>query len=351
MIPRIRSTLNAPSPRLLSPRQVRLEKGETFRGRIVRRYGDNQVQVAYRGSSFQAVTDLKVREGEEYTFRVKSTGERISLVVEKGVRTVIPLPADRGERMAAVLSSVASSLSFKSVSPETRQLLRNLTQALPSLIYHDRQGDPSLWLSRYFSISGLFWESKVARALTKGDRAEWKSTLGHDLKGMLLDLQKALDREDRGQEEIGSLCRKVDEAIRLIEECQVENLFSLAEEGGWFIYLPGSAEEGFKKAELFVRRTKQGREIHLSMSLEFTALGQVDVVASLAAPFITVQFLLEDGERADLLEQSLALLEAALKGVGLTPGPLMCRVREAETSDGGASAEEAATDRLINLVI
>ncbi|MBN1104819.1 MAG: flagellar hook-length control protein FliK [Deltaproteobacteria bacterium] len=351
MIPRIRSTLNALSPKLLSPRQVRLEQGETFQGRIVRHYGNNRVQVAFRGSSFQAVTDLKVREGEEYTFRVKSTGERITLVVEKGPRTGIPLPAGRGERMAAILSDLASSLSLKNIGPETRHLLRVLTQALPSLIYRDREGDPSLWLSRYFSMSGLFWESKVARALMNRNRPEWKSTLGHDLKGMLLGLQKALGTDDREQQGVRSLCRKVGEAIQIIEECQVENIFSLEEEGGWFLDVPGRAEEGFKRAELFVRGRKEGTEIHLSMSLEFTDLGQVAVIASLAEPFVAVQFLLEDGERAGFLEQNLPLLEMALKGAGLTPGSLMCRVKQAEMIKGGASAEGDGTECSVDVLI
>ena len=340
------------------PRESRFKEGEVFKGTVIRDYGGGEVLVVSRGKQFRAHTELNLREGEDHCFQVKTVGRRIELTVLGDARTRVLTPAHLlaagragREKLFHILTELSTGHALKGLHPETRLALKNCTQFLPSIITHDPKGDQGQWISRYFLGNGLFWENKVARFLMTGKGGPWKSLSSMDLKGSLLALNNNLMVEERDHPEVASLSHKVREAISLIEQDQFMNLSLVREDGGLFLFVPGYAEDGFKQGELYVKGGKGSKGVSVSMHLEFTWLGRVDVAVTLVESLVTVQILLEDEERAGLVTANLPALEAGLKDTGLALGSLGCRVRESRARDEMPLLEEDIAGHSIDVVI
>lgn len=301
------------------------KRGEVFRGQVVRDLGKGEVLIQSKGNAFRAFTEMGVKEGEQYDFRVTIPAGKNSLPILAASPTrVVARAADqRPESIAGLLSHLALASRSSGLGPRTAGILRNLSQSIPAFIYRDQGGDPSAWMSRFLAEGGLFWEGKVARYLMQGGRGNWRGRLGNDLKGILLDLKKSLSSESRDQPEIQSISRKVDEALDFIQKTQLENREFLRE-GICSFFVPGRAEEGFEKAEIYIRRYKKDKETRFSMSLNFSVLGIVEVTASILEPEISARFDVTDENKAELIRENLPLLEGALKEKGLIPGRMVC---------------------------
>lgn len=353
MLDRIRPNNKIPSQRREPPAETRLTQGEIFRGRVIGRDGGD-VLVSFRGRQFPAQIDSRVREGEEYRFQVKSWGDRVILRVLHEAGAAGPAGTGRsrqGERLAGLLKDLSSFQPPKDLSPETHRLIRNLGELLPSLIYREPKGDPSLWLSRYFAASGFFWESKVARYLLGGGKGPWRSVLGDDLKGMLLELRRSIREESRGEPTLAAFSKKVEEAVRLIEGQQVGNLSLRGEEGGWFCFIPAQSEEGLVQADLFCTRKRGSKEIRFALYLEFTSLGPLEVAASILDSSLTVHFRAADEERACLITESFPLLDAGLKELGITTRSMRCTVQGEASREPGSPESGEGPGYSLDLVI
>lgn len=356
MITRIRSQENPSSPG--SPKTpakgvLNFKKGDVIRGEIVRDYGKGSVLVRSGGAAFRAFTKVSVREGEQYDFRVKVAARKNSpAILERAAKSASMPKTNKGvERIAAILSEVTSALSAKDLSPKTSAILMNLAHAVPANVYNGPAGDRVSWLLRFIADGGLFWESKVARSLLHGVRSDWKSKLRNDLKGMLLDLRKSLQSEREDRPEIDSAGKKVDEALDLIQEIQLENRDLLREEGYWVLFVPGRPEQGFNGAELYVRRNMKEKEIRFSMLLDFTHLGPIEITASILNSTITIRFEVADEQKAESVRMGLPVLEESLRDKGLVPGQLVCVVGAIESGQGEADPQKVRPADSINLVI
>ena len=115
----------------------------------------------------------------------------------------------------------------------------------------------------------------------------------------------------------------------MIEQDQLLNLSSLEEDLGWFWFVPGNVDDGFEKAELFVRK-QQEEGFYFSILLEFTHLGQMEADISMVKNFINVKIRLQDAERADFVTKNLYLLEKGLQDAGFITGSLACGVKEVD---------------------
>ncbi len=344
------------SPESLTPKnpageKLTLKAGEVFRGQVARDYGKGEVLIHFRGNAFRAFTNLSVKEGEQYDFRVSIPAGKNSLpILTAAPARVSARVAHQGaEAISGLLSELAIASRLTGLSPRASGLLRNLTRSISAFIYRDQGGDPSAWVSRILTEGGLFWEGKVARYLTQGTRGNWRARLGNDLKGMLLEVQKSLRSESQDLPEIHSIASRVDEALDFIQKIQLENREFLREGASCF-FVPGRPEEGFEKAELYIRRNKEDKEIRFSMSLDFSLLGLVEVTASIQEPGISARFDVADEKRAELVRENLPLLESALRGKGLIPGRIVC------LADGTAPEDETLSwcgprSDSINLVI
>ncbi|MEW6669187.1 MAG: flagellar hook-length control protein FliK [Thermodesulfobacteriota bacterium] len=341
MLERIQPTEKT-SPQRRDPQaELRLSKGEIIRGRVIGRQGGGDVIVSFRGRPFAAQVETRVREGEEYPFQVKSSGNRVILKVLEEPK--IPGPAGtacsrHGQRLAALLRDLSTFQPPGDLSARSHHLVRNLGELLPSLIYTGPGEDPGIWLSRFFEVSGSFWEHKVAKYLLGRGKGSWRTVIGEDLKGMLLELRQSRRAEGRAEPRLEAFSQKVEEAVRLIEGQQLENLSLRGDEGGWFCFIPTQAEEGLVQADLYCVRKRGSKEIRFALYLEFTLLGPLEVAASILESSLTVQFRAADEERARLIEQGLPLLEAGLRELGITTRSMRCTVL------GDASPETGSTE-------
>lgn len=349
MITRIRSPGNpAPPGPAGTPRSglLNLRKGDVIRGEIVRDYGKGDVEIRSGGAAFRAFTTLRVREGGQYDFRVKvEAGANRPAVLER-VATKVPR-----QNLPALLSEITSGLPLKDLSPRAAAILRNLSHAIPANLYPGPTGDSVSWLSRFLTDGGLFWESKVARELLRQSRHDWRTRLGSDLKGMLLELRKSLESERRDLSGIEATFKKVDEALDLIQTSQMENRDQLREEGCWALFVPGRPEEGFKGAELHVRRDGKGKEIRFALFLDFSRLGPMQVTASILESTLTARIEVSEERDAEFVRMGLPLLEDGLKRAGLVPGPLSCLVRGTEPGEGEPLQKRVGGPEPVDLVI
>ena len=106
--------------------------------------------------------------------------------------------------------------------------------------------------------------------------------MASDLKGILLALRKCMMMEDRSNDITRSMALKINEAISIIEHHQLLNLSLIKEGVGWFWFIPGNSQEGFKGADLFVKKTKEKDKINFTLFMEFTVLGRVRMDVSIA---------------------------------------------------------------------
>jgi hypothetical protein len=354
MLERIRLTDKTSAQRREPPAELRLSRGEIFRGRVIGRQDGGDVLVSFRGRQFAAHVETRVLEGEEYRFQVKSSDNRVLLRVLQEANTSGSAATGRGrhgERLAGLLKDLSTFQPGGDLSPRTHQLIRNLSGLLPSLIYTGPKEDPSLWLSRYFDLSGFFWERKVARYLQSGGKAPWKTVIGDDLKGMLLELRRSLGEESRGESALEAFSQKVDETVRLIEGQQVGNLSLRGEEGGWFCFIPAQPEEGLVQADLFCVPKRGSKEIRFALYLEFTSLGPLEVAASILDSSLTIQFRAADEERARLITEGLPLLEAGLKELGLTTRSMRCTVLGDASQERESAESTECPGNSLDLVI
>lgn len=306
--------------------------------------------VSFRGRTLAARVDARVQSGEEYRFQVKSSGNRVLLGVLQEAGKYEPALTGRshqGERLADLLRDLASFRPPHDLGPRTNALLQQLERLLPALIYSGPSEDRGNWLSRYFAASGLFWEGKVAKYLLAGGKGPWKTVIGDDLKGTMLELRGALREESRGETTLEGLSQKVEETLRLVEAQQAGNLSVPGEEGGWFCFIPAYPEEGLVQADLFCTRKGGSKEVRFALHLEFTSLGTVEVSASVLESSLAVHFQAADEEKARWITDSLPLLEEALMGMGIGTRSMRCTVQgEASQGPGPFEAGEGSAASL-----
>ncbi|MFH1491613.1 MAG: hypothetical protein ABII06_22105 [Pseudomonadota bacterium] len=338
--------------------ELKFKTGDILKGTVLRRYPGGEVLLSSRGRQFLAQTALDLREGQKHRFQVISPGPKIELkVLEEnplGLRNALHLWAatrqGRG-KLSETLLRLTSSEHLRNLNPSSAQALKRLSQLLPAVIYGRPGNEPFQWISRHLLSSGLFWENKVARSVMEGKIRSLKHLSATDLKGLLLSLEKSLGSEKGKGSETESLLLQVREAIHWIEQDQFLNLSSLEEGLGWLWVIPGMEEEGFRRAEVFGEKREEGEGFYLSMFLEFTRLGDVEVGVSLEQSVIGVRIFLEDEEKAGFINRDLPLLESGLRDAGLTVGRMLCEVKGDHTPAGRPFAGRTGGAPSIHLVI
>ena len=331
-----------------------LKKGEIFRGEVIRDLGKGEALIHAGGRTFRASTNATVKEGEICEFRVRSAAVKNRLPVLESVPVRTTLESAQPRPLERVLQELVSSPPPKGISTGTSALLGDLSRALEGRLLHPGRGETARWISRSIAEGGMFWENRVAKYLLqgpRGGRGGWKARFGNDLKGVLLELQESLKKESRDSPECDTICRKVEEAIDLIQRAQLENIQFLREDGGWAFLLPGRWEEGFSDVELFLRRGGKKGETRFSMFMEFSSLGPVEVSGSVLDPSISVGFQVKDEQTAEWVRSNLPLLYSALLEKGFMPAKLACVVGTAASGESEVGPSGGQHPDSVNLVI
>ena len=331
--------------------------GEIFRGAVIQKYPGGEVLVSAKGKQFLAHTKLHITEGDRYDFQVKSMGTRIELKVLSGEGLKLQSPIHiwasnrlARDKLANILLELSKAQNLKGLTPGSRQVFRALSQHFPALVYSKPGNDDILWLSRNLMGSGLFWEKRIARHLLGEKSKPWKKLSVSDIKGILLSLAKNLKVEEQDHHS-ESLAHKIKQALTLIEQNQFQNLSSIREGLGWFWFIPGLAEGGIRKAEVFIKKKETGKKIDFSMFIDFTRLGQMEVSVSIVESLIGVHILVEDGEKAEIVNRNLQLLKTSLENAGMVPGSISCDIKENQASGIIPFSDGEIPARVIHLVI
>ena len=338
--------------------ELKFKPGEIFRGTVIQRHPGGGVLVAAKGREFLAYTELSLTEGHKHNFQVKSTGAKIELkVLDQGtLKLHSPLHLWASSRMARdklanILLELSAANNLKGLAPAATQVFKDLHQLLPAIIYGKPGDNDVLWLSNNLLGSGLFWENKVARFLFGDKKGSWNKLSATDMKGLLLSLNKSLRVEDHDPDHLKSIALKIKQALHLIEQDQFLNLSSVREGLGWFWFIPGLAEDGFRKAELFVKKKEAAKETYFSIFLEFTHLGEMEVLVSIVESVIGVRIVVEDMEKEEFVSKYLPLLETSLQNAGMDTGLIVCNTKEKQDPDLAPFCDEKHFSPSIHLVI
>ncbi len=352
MLNRIFHPRPSPSPGLQANQQgdLKLSPGEIIKGTVVKKYPPNEVLVSYRGQQFRANTTLGLKEGKTYHFQVKNMGSQTELKVLDGTitRSGAHVPSDSfktvtGAKLTNLIKTLSRADNIRGLSDTTIQAIKSLRQFIPSILYKDLGDNNGLWLHRLILGSGLFWENKVLRSLMGEKNKTWNRLITSDLKGLLLSLESSLRSEDPNHHGLKPMTDKIKQAISLIEQDQLQNLSGIREDTGWFFFIPGFGDDGFRKGELFVRNSDEREGLNFSIFLDFTHLGQVEFDVSIIESIIGIRIHAEDTEKANYLTANIHLLEKGLRDLGITTGTILCDVKE----DPCAEEEQSESMHLI----
>ncbi len=334
---------------------LRFAPGDTFRGTVVQARAEGEVLILARGAKFRAFATRPLQAGRNHLFQVHTAGERILLKVIGG-NTAEPVSAvrlwaagrpDRAD-LGRSLEALAGRARDEGLSDDVRRLLSLLRDRLPALLYRGPRENGVQWLSRQLRESGLFLEGRIARLLVEGHGASLRDLASTDLKGLLLALKAALGKQ--GPED--ALARQVDQALHVIQQDQMLNHTAWKEGLGWFWFIPGHPEDGFRGGELFARKPGEDEEeFFLSLTLDFTRLGRMDVAVSQHRSVVSLRILVERRETADLVEGRLPELREALEAMGLETGTVACRERREDDPEWAPFVESAAVSGAVDVVI
>jgi len=338
---------------------LRFTPGDTFRGTVVEAKAGGDVIILARGTKFSALTTRTLQAGESHLFQVRSAGERILLKAIDGARkeqtSAVRLWASgRADRagLGRLLGAITAGAEERGLGETVRGLSTLLRERLPAVVYRTPDGKGVDWLARQLRESGLFFEARAARLLLEGSEAPLQSLGKTDLKGILLALKAALGERPNDDPAALGLARRVDQALNLVQQDQMLNLTAWKEGLGWFWFIPGHPDDGFRGGELFTQKPREGDEGScLSLTLDFTRLGRVDVTVTLNRSVVSLRILVEDRETADLVDEHLEELRERLGSSGLETGTITCRERREDDPEWAPFLDSASASGAVDLMI
>jgi hypothetical protein len=340
------------------PTALKFKPGEIFRGTIIQKFSEGDFLVAAGGKNFLAHSALHLEKGENHHFQVQSLGPKIELKVLDGgglqLRSPIELWAlgrSARDQLATILKSLSSFPFAKAWSSASQQALSQLNQLLPAILYGEPGEKNALWLPHSLLASGLFWENKLARYLIEEKKTSWKMLAASDLKGLLLLLEQGLKTPAKNDSDCQDLMIKIQQALQLIEQDQFLNHASIRDGIGWFWFIPGQPEEGFQKAEIFIKQRDPHEEICFSLFLDLSLLGHMEVTGSMVASLLNLKIFVANEAIAEFVRKNLSLLEKSLKETGLKVAAMSCDVKEKSELEKTVFAEIMGQNHYVHLVI
>ena len=323
-----------------SQENLNFRHGEIIKGTVIQKYSGKEILVTAKGKQFHAYTTLDLLEGNKYRFEVKNEGYKIVLKVLDSLTHKLGSPLHlwssnriTRNRIIGILRELSNAHNLAGLAKGTNQTLKNLDKLFPAIVFSDHGSNNSQWITSYLLGSGLFWENKILQYLSGEKNKSWKRLMVSDLKGLLLSLDKSLRVVSQDNDQLRSLAVKIREALFLIERDQFLNLSAMKEGLGWFWYIPGLAEDGFKNTELFVKKGKKEEGIYFSILLEFTFLGHVEIDASIIESIIGIKISVEDAEKASFVTKNLPILEKSIQDTGIATGKIVCDIKERQDLD------------------
>jgi hypothetical protein len=129
-------------------------------------------------------------------------------------------------------------------------------------------------------------------------------------------------------DDVKSLSLRINQALNIIEQDQFLNLSSIKEGLGWLLNIPCTGENGFNRAEIFLRKNKEDKGLSFSIYLELTRLGRLEMKVSIIESLIGINIFTEDSEKAEFINENIHMLEKSLQALGMSTGTIRCEVKK-----------------------
>jgi len=333
---------------------LNLKNGQIIRATVLGRLPDGGTLLSINGKPLNA-SGLDLPEGSRQLFQVAVTGSKIELklfeapLLKPDAQTATIYPAAIKERLTGIISELRSALDQAELNNVATRVSKDLKQIMPSILYSDPGKNNGAWIKENILASGMLWENKVTEFLSDENNGSIKKIMKGDLKAILMSLQKALQAED--SEQSGDLIARVKHALNLIENNQNLNLSALEEGLGWLFFIQGLAENGFEKADVLVKKHENSNGTSFSILAEFTKLGRFEAHVTMMASGISVRILMDDRDKAGIVNNNLPTLEAGLKALGLSNITLSCDEIKITDTAGGLPGYLPRPSQAVNIVI
>jgi len=334
---------------------INLKDGQVVRATVLKVLPDGGALLSVNGRQLDMPTPLNLPEGSKLLLQVTLTGSKIelrpvenaSLKPETPASSVTASPAK--EIPPGIISELKAALDQAELNNITAQGAKDLKQIMPSILYNDPGKNNGAWIKENILAGGMLWENKIAEFLSEENNLSVKKLLKGDLKAILYSLQKVLETEDGGHADAVAL--KVKQALSQIENMQLQNLTTLEDGLGWLFFIPGLVKDGFTRAEIFVKKRDGSRGISFSVLAEFTRLGRFEARVSMVDSMTSIRMLMDDKEKAGIVNDNLSILESSIKALGLNNVALSCDVRKAADAQGEVPGIFFGRSKAIDLTI
>jgi len=310
--------------------------GERFTGSIIEIANGGQVTVSARGKIFNAFTSEKLEKGGVYEFVVSRTWPRIELkiVSRSGTHDSSPLrlwiSTKKGrENFFHEVNEVLTLSKAKGLSKSSIVALGEMLD-LMQIPYGDK---PNTLLPEriagFLLASGLFFESRLARFAQSLVSNKTDEHINKDLKGILLTMIQALEKDDFQGKESSGLYQRLVQLVHLIEGHQILNLNAIQANMGWFWFIPFYDGHRWDCAELLTKKTSE-KSYGIWISIRLSQLGLVQAKIELAESSVRVSFYLAEDSKKEFVSSNLTELKQRFEAQGLVLVSFECKRMEEE---------------------
>jgi hypothetical protein len=334
---------------------ISLKNGQIIRATVLGKLPDGGTLLSVNGKQLDASQGLDLPEGSRHLFQVSMTGSKIDLKLldpppmKPDAQSATISPSATKNNLSDIISELSAALDQAELRDVAARGTKDLKQIMPSILYSDPGKNNGTWIKENILAGGILWENKVAEFLSDENNGSLKRLMKGDLKAILLSLQKALPTED--SDHSNDLTTKVRHALNLIENNQNLNLSALEDGLGWLFFIQGLEKDGFCKADVLVKKGKNNKGISFSVLAEFTRLGRFEAHVSMTASGISIRILMDDEDKAGIVNDNLPVLEAGLKTLGLNNISLSCDERKATDLTEGLAGYLPRPSQAVDIVI
>jgi hypothetical protein len=313
---------------------IPLKQGAIINGTVLTRLKDGEFIISSGGKNFRAHSSLALKEGQKYDFHILSTKDRIELrvvsedsKVTKNIAGFISSANTIGQKLTQALSNAIHLPSIKNLPTQVSGLINKLQEILNHPISTKDIPQIVSWVTKNIQGSGIFWETKLLSLITGKKGMVPKELADQDVKAILLNIFKNIEKNLEEKEGVKALSINVREALNLIEQEQLMNLDTMRDGIGWFVNLPFVNNEDFLSSELFIKKSKEGG-LHFSMLLDMTFTGRMNVDALMLDKTASILINVENEKTRDIIAENAHELEQAFKEAGFMIGKIRCEVKE-----------------------
>ena len=309
--------------------------GERFRGTIIEVANGGRVTVSAKGNVFNAFSTEPLAKGNVYEFLVSRTWPRVELKVVSRPTPHLSSPlglwvsTKRGrEAFVRVLNDILTlSRAHKGLNKTSITALEKIVDLIH--VFHGEKAStlPPERIAGFLLASGLFFESRLRRLVQKAAGNGVEEQVEGDLKGVLLRMIQALDKDGSQGKDASGLYQRLVQLLHLIESHQILNLNAIEADLGWFWFIPFYDGGRWSCAELLTKKiSKEAYSIWITMRL--SKLGLVQAKIELAARSVRVVFYLDDRGNAELVSTNLTKLKRRFEAQGLVLASFECKNME-----------------------